>query len=152
MKLQDLLSINDININLHSQNKIDLLTQMSNSLASKISPTDNNMILTKILERESVMSTGIGYGIAIPHCRIPDIDRFFMISARTTTGIDFASIDGQAVRIVFMIISPVNFITEHTQILAALSKLMSQENIRDQLLKANSTQEYHSVITGKQNE
>lgn len=152
MKLQDLLSISDIDINLHSQNKIDLLTQMSNSLASKISHIDNNMILTKILERETVMSTGIGYGIAIPHCRLPDIDRFFMISARTTTGIDFTSIDGQSVRIVFMIISPVNLITEHTQILTALSKLMSQESIRDQLLKANSTHEYHSVIASGENE
>jgi fructose PTS system EIIBC or EIIC component len=67
------------------------------------------------------------------------------------TGIDFASIDGQPVRIAFMIFSPVNHITEHTQILTTLSKLISQESVRDQLLKANSTHEYHSVITSREN-
>lgn len=151
MKLQNLLSISDIYIDLPSQNKIDLLTQMSDSLVSKLNHINSDSILTKILERESTMSTGIGYGIAIPHCRLTDIDRFFMISARTISGIDFASIDGQPVRIAFMIISPVNFITEHTQILTTLSKLLSQEDIRDQLLKANNTSEYHSVITSGEN-
>ena len=150
MRLQDLLTKKNIMIDLHSQNKIDLLTKMSNSLVTTFDLTDDGSILKNILDRESIISTGIGFGVAIPHCRYTGIDRFFMVAARIS-GIDFAAIDSQPVRLVFMMISPVNATTEHTQILATLSKLLSVESIREQLLTIKSAGEFLSVITDGEN-
>ncbi len=151
MKVQDLLQKNAILIDLNSIDKREVLTQMARFMASLYGLQDGDGISQKILERESDMSTGIGYGIAIPHARISGIDRLYMVAARHKNGIEFNAIDEQPVHLLFMMISPMNTSAEHTQILSSLSRIMSYEDVRKKLLNVNTAEQFLDVIIKSEN-
>jgi fructose-specific phosphotransferase system IIA component len=146
VRIQDILPKNAIISNLEASNKIELLTQMAKYLTSLYDLKDPALIVQKILDREAEMSTGIGFGIAIPHARIEGIDRVFMIAARSVKGIEFDSIDEQPVHLIFMMLSPSNASTQYTQILSSLSRIMSYEEVRKDLVQTDDTEKFLSVI------
>jgi fructose-specific phosphotransferase system IIA component len=146
VKIRDLLQKNSILIDLQAKDKNEIITQMAHYLASINNLPDADSIARKILEREAEMSTGIGFGIAIPHARVDKTDRVYMIAARSVKGIDFSAIDEQPVHLVFMIISPLNTSAEHTQILSALSRIMSYEDMRRKLLTADKPERFLDLI------
>lgn len=151
MKVQDLLQKNAILIDLNSGAKQEVLTQMARFMGSLYGLQDGDSISQKILEREADMSTGIGYGIAIPHARIAGIDRLYMVAARHKTGIEFNAIDEQPVHLLFMMISPMNTSAEHTHILSSLSRIMSYEDVRKKLLNASSADQFLDIIIKSEN-
>lgn len=147
MKVQDLLQKNAILIDLKGTDKSEILFQMAKFMASIYDIPQGDLIAQKILEREADMSTGIGYGIAIPHARITGIDRLYMVAARSQSGIEFNAIDEQPVHLIFMMISPTNTSTEHTQILSSLSRIMSYEDVRKKLLVSDTPEAFLDIIT-----
>jgi fructose PTS system EIIBC or EIIC component len=146
VKIRDLLSKNSILIDLQGTDKNELLTQMAHYMASIYNLPEADLITRKILERETDMSTGIGFGIAIPHGRIDKIDRMHMIAAQSLSGISFNSIDEQLVNLIFMIISPANNSSEHTQVLSSLSRIMSYEDIRKKLMAATTPEAFLDLL------
>jgi mannitol/fructose-specific phosphotransferase system IIA component (Ntr-type) len=146
VKIRDLLSKNSILIDLHGSDKTALLTQMADYMCSLYNLPEKQVIIQKILIRENELSTGIGFGIAIPHARIPLVDRLYMIAARTNEGIDFNAIDEQAVHLIFMMVSPANTSSEHTHILSSLSRIMSYEDMRKKLLSAANADQFLDLI------
>jgi fructose-specific phosphotransferase system IIA component len=146
VRVQDILQKNAIILNLEAVTKTELLTQMAQYLASLYDLKDKPLITQKILDREAEMSTGIGFGIAIPHARIEGIDRVFMIAARLSKGIEFNAIDEQPVHLIFMMLSPANTTNPYTQILSALSRIMSYEEIRQSLIQTESAESFLGVI------
>jgi mannitol/fructose-specific phosphotransferase system IIA component (Ntr-type) len=151
VKLQELLTKSSIIIDLPETNKNEFLSQMAHFLISLNGLSGADEVAAKILDRESEMSTGIGYGIAIPHARISGIDRLYMVAARSALGLEFNAIDEQPVQLVFMMISPANTSIEHTQILSSLSRIMSYEEVRTKLLKAEDSEQFLEVITKSEN-
>jgi PTS system fructose-specific IIC component len=147
VKIQQLLQKNGILVDLKSTSKADTLTQMGNYLASLYDLKQQDEIVRKISERESEMSTGIGFGIAIPHARISGIDRLYIIAARIPEGIEFNAIDEQPVFLVFMMVSPTGTSADHTRILSSLSRIMSYEEIRRKLLEADSAESFLEILT-----
>lgn len=135
MKIHEVLQRNGILIDFKPADKRDALVQMGQFLASLFDLKSPDMIVQRILERESEMSTGIGYGIAIPHARIDGLDRLHMIAARAPAGIDFDALDEQPVHLIFMMVSPTNTAADHTKILSSLTRVMSYEEIRTSLLE-----------------
>ena len=146
MKIRDLLQKNSILIDLQGTDKSEIIAQMARYLASINNLPDADSIARKILEREADMSTGIGLGIAIPHARVDKTDRVYMVAARSVKGIDFAAIDEQPVHLIFMIVSPVSTSAEHTQVLSALSRIMSYEDMRKNLLAADRPELFLDLI------
>jgi len=120
--------------------------QMAQYMASLYDLKDKAIVVQKILDREAEMSTGIGFGIAIPHARLEGLDRVYMIAARITRGIEFDAIDEQPVHLIFMMLSPANTSTPYTQILSSLSRIMSYEEIRQSLIEADSVESFLGVI------
>lgn len=151
MKLQELLTKSSIIIDLAETNKNEFLSQMAHFMISLNGLSGADEVAAKILDRESEMSTGIGYGIAIPHARISGIDRLYMVAARSEQGLEFNAIDEQPVHLIFMMISPANTSIEHTQILSSLSRIMSYEEVRTKLLKAEDSEQFLDVITKSEN-
>lgn len=151
MRVQDILQKNSILIELASTDKQEVLTQMARYMVSLHGISNGDSIAQKILERESDMSTGIGYGIAIPHGRISGIDRLYMIAGRSDKGIDFNAIDEEPVHLIFMMISPANTSTDHTNILSSLSRIMSYEDVRIKLLAADSADSFLDIIIKSEN-
>lgn len=102
-------------------------------------PEDQKDAIKKsLMEREKSMSTGIGNGVAIPHCTSQDIKDTILLMAVSSTGIDFDSIDGHPVRITILLIVPKNKLTQHIKTLANIAKLMSNEQLREKIFKAKS--------------
>jgi mannitol/fructose-specific phosphotransferase system IIA component (Ntr-type) len=97
------------------------------------------------------MSTGIGYGIAIPHARIEGIERVYMAAGRIVKGIDFNAIDEQPVHLIFMMLSPANASSQYTQLLSSLSRIMSYEEIRSSLIETDDSEKFLDIIIRGEN-
>ncbi|MBN2188450.1 MAG: PTS sugar transporter subunit IIA [Chitinispirillaceae bacterium] len=146
MKIKDLLQKSCILIDPPAADKKGIITQLAAHLASINNLPDGRLIAQKILEREAEVSTGIGYGIAIPHARMEKIDRIYMAAARSVKGIDYASIDGLPVYLIFMLISPAGASNEHVQVLSSLSRIMSYEDIRKKLIAAKKAEQFLDLL------
>jgi mannitol/fructose-specific phosphotransferase system IIA component (Ntr-type) len=146
VKIRDLLQKNGILIGLESTDKKEILSRMARYMASIYHFSNGAAITRKILEREADMSTGIGFGIAIPHARVDSVEHVYLIAAQSINGIDFNAIDEQPVHLLFMIISPINASAEHTHILSTLSRIMSYENIRKKLIAAKTAEQFLELI------
>lgn len=151
MKIQDLLEKNGILPDIARTNKKEVLRLMATFLANRYGLPDGDDIADKIIERETDMSTGIGYGIAIPHARIGGIDRLYLIVGRCVDGIDFNAIDELPVQLLFMMLSPKNTSAEHTQILSNISRIMSYEEVRSRLLKEPTSEQLYEFIVKSEN-
>lgn len=151
MKIQDLLQKKHLLIDLPTGEKAPLLEQMARFLVSCHGLSNADLVVRKILEREADMSTGVGYGIAIPHTRIEGFEHAHMVAARTLHPVEYDAIDDQPVRLVFMMASPVNTATLHAQILSRLSAIMSRSETREGLLRAPDAEAFLQVISDCEN-
>ena len=88
----------------------------------------------KLWEREQIGPTGIGSGIAIPHCKLKGLPRGVVAIGTVPEGVDFGAVDGRPVRLVFLVISPLESPAEHLQILAALSRWIKTDRHAEGLL------------------
>jgi PTS system nitrogen regulatory IIA component len=103
---------------------------------------------TAIFNREDLVSTGIGMGIAVPHAKLPHIDEFFIaIGVQKVKGIDWNSLDKAPVRIIFMIGGPEHKQTEYLKILSMLTAAIKDVDSRKKILKANSAKEVISILS-----
>jgi len=150
-KIQNLIQKNSIITDLKCTDKIEAINTITRFLCS-VNELDNaEEAAAKIIERETEMSTGIGLGIAIPHARLAGIDRLYMAAARSNEGLEFNSLDEQAVNLIFVMISPASTSTEHTQVLSALSRMMSYEEVRKNLLQAETPEAFAEIIANAEN-
>jgi PTS system nitrogen regulatory IIA component len=91
-----------------------------------------------ILDREQLVSTGIGLGLAIPHAKLPGYDTFFIAITRLDKAVDWKAIDSAPVRLIFMIGGPDDRQTEYLNILSSLTHVIKDEEARKKVLTANS--------------
>jgi PTS system fructose-specific IIC component len=147
VKIQELIKKNGIIIDLKSTNKMEALNSIARFLCSINGLTNTEEVCAKIIEREMEMSTGIGFGIAIPHGRLSGINELCMAAARSVEGIEFDALDDQPVHLIFMMVSPANTSEAHTLALSTLSRIMSYEEVRSKLLDASTTDEFLEIIT-----
>ena len=106
------------------------------------------VIFESVLQRERLGSTGVGQGVAIPHARlrgIRDVTGFF---ARLKSPVDFESIDGRPVDLVFMLLAPEDAGAEHLKALARVSRLMRREDVRERLRAAPDLTAMHALLVG----
>jgi PTS system nitrogen regulatory IIA component len=127
----------------HCTDKEQVLREAAN-LAKK-SPELNNIPVERILQgfrdRESLCSTGVGDGIAIPHCRIPNVTDFVVGMITLETPVDFDSVDEKKVSIVAFIVGPESNVADHPRILSGLSMRLSSDGGMKKLLSASTSQE-----------
>jgi nitrogen PTS system EIIA component len=95
---------------------------------------DEEAFYHAIIEREKIVSTGIGMGVAIPHAKLPSYDQFFIAIAVLHKPVEWDSLDGAPVRLVFMIGGPDDKQTEYLQILSSLTQAIKDEDKRKKLL------------------
>lgn len=111
--------------------------------------SDKDHFHRAILEREKIVSTGIGIGVAIPHAKVPDCSDFFIaVGIQKYRGVDWDAIDGSLVRLVFMIGGPDNKQTEYLKILSHLTQSIKDEHRRKRLLRCSSESEVLDLFMG----
>ena len=106
-------------------------------------------IWNTLLERERSMSTGIGVGVAIPHCSseyVPDVMGF---AAILKNGVDFQAVDEEPVRIVVLLLMPKKKFEKHIRVLATIAKLFNNESVREKILRATTPEEAFAVIVAE---
>ena len=133
-------------LDVEAGDKEHLIELLARLLASAHGLTSADTIAQRVLERESQVSTGIGLGVAIPHCRLEDLERSCMVAARTAGPVEFDAIDEQPVRLVFLMVSPANTVAEHADVLSRLSHVLAQEKTRAKLLEARSAEEFIAAV------
>ncbi len=105
-------------------------------LAMLFHALDEDQVLEAVMAREKLGSTGIGYGVAIPHARLKGLSAPLVAVARHHDGIDFDAIDGEPVFIVVMLLVPEDSTSEHLKLLARFARALQQEAFRSSLLQA----------------
>ena len=126
---------------LSSEDKIGALTELVDLLANSPHVADKEAVLTAVLERERVISTGIGIGIAVPHVKIPQIKDFVIAVGRSEAGIEFQSLDDDKVHLVIMIGANDRQSGDYLKILAEIIKRCKDKENRDAILKAKNARE-----------
>ena len=135
MKLSELFNKGSIVLDLEPADKDKLLKSIIQYLDAKDMIQDFDNALSDVIEREKVMSTGIGNGVAIPHAYTDGVDKLVAAFYRTSTGVDFAALDGGEVDLFFIILGPKASRRDHIKVLAKISRLLNHESFREDLRK-----------------
>jgi len=146
-KIFDLLSLERIKI-LTTSDKNEALRQIYHLLSSAETVKDEAELEKAIFEREDIISTGIGLGIAIPHVRLKSVTGMTVAIGVIKEGIDYNSFDGEPVNIIIMIAAPEDAHREYLSVLAKIALLLKNESIRKSILEADSPSEIYDVLKG----
>ncbi len=148
MNLSTILSTKTVKIGLKSLDKQGVLDELIGILHEAGSITDIKAARASIMERESRLSTGMKFGIAIPHGKTPTVDRLVACVGVSEKPIPFDSLDDEPARIFIMTLSPPEKTGPHLQFLAEVSQLFKDETRRAQVVEAGSSDELLELITG----
>ena len=151
MRLTDVLNEDFVNISLSGTNRDECIKELIEKLATAQKIINEENIFDAVLEREKIMTTGVGNGIAIPHCKHTDSPNFAVCLGIQQKGVDFQSIDKKNVTIIFLLVGPENNPGLHIKLLSRISRLMSNEELREQLLECKSDKEAYDLIHDEEN-
>jgi len=147
MLIQKLLTPSRTLCGLEGGSKKRLLEQTSQLIADQNPGLDADAVFAGLLGRERLGSTGIGDGVAIPHCRLQDCPTALGYLITLSEPIDFDSIDGKPVDLIFTLVVPEEACEEHLQTLASAAELFSQEAVRSALRDSQSDAALFNVIS-----
>jgi nitrogen PTS system EIIA component len=152
MRLSDILKPQNIKIPLAASQKTEAITELVNLLAANGEIGDPKKVIESVLDRESTRTTGIGNGLAIPHGKTQGTKDLVMAIGKPSQPIDFQSIDGKPVTIVWLLSSPPDKTGPHIHALARISRLMTIEKFRAALNQATSGQEVFDIISQQESQ
>ena len=145
MHLSELLPPRCIRVPLQARDKPGVLRE----LAALIVPDNGGQleeVLSAILERERQFPTGIGYGVAVPHGKTPALSTITAVAGTTPHPVTYETIDGDPVRIFFMLAGPESQAGAHVKAISRISRLVRHELVRTHLLEARTPEEFHRVL------
>jgi PTS system fructose-specific IIA component len=146
MAFAQLLTEDTIRMELDAQRKEECIEKLAATLGELDILSDQRSFVNAVLERETLGTTGIGFGIAIPHGKSSAVKRPSIAFARLKAPIDWQSLDDQPVTMVFLIAVPEESANEHLQILASLSRKLIHEEFRDRLANAANVQDVLDIL------
>jgi mannitol/fructose-specific phosphotransferase system IIA component (Ntr-type) len=152
MDLADILSPEQINPDMKATNRWEAIDELISHLVSvgKIKPENRDAILTVVKKRETTMSTGIGFGIGIPHASSDLIYEVVGALGRSKKGINFDALDNQPVNLVMLFVVPQGHFQKHLRTLADIAKLLKNETSRRALEEAaDANMMYQAIKTSK---
>lgn len=133
-------------VDLKSTTKNDALKELNDLLASDPDMLDSGAFLEAIYEREKLVSTGVGLGVAIPHAKIPEVRDYVICVGRCVQGIEFDSLDGQPVRLIFMVGASDRQTRDFVKMLARVMRLLKDGARRVALLEAGLPDAFLEIL------
>jgi PTS system nitrogen regulatory IIA component len=146
MKLTDILSPESITLDLKAEGKRDVLEELCRLLADAKKLPDPEALLQTLVDRESLGSTGIGQGVAIPHGKSPAVPAQAAALGLSKKGVDFDALDGEPVYILFLVAAPPDAAGPHLKALAKISRLLKDKPFRQSLRDAVSVDDVLKII------
>ena len=152
MRITDLLKKQGIALNAKVSSKDEAIDKLVDLMDASGNLDDKKEYKNKVLERESLSTTGIGDGIAIPHAKTKAVKNPGLSSMVVKDGVDYDSLDGAPAKLFFMIAAPESANNLHLEVLARLSTILMDESFRESLINAKSKEEYLKLIDDKETE
>ncbi len=146
MRLVDILSEETIKVPLENKEKKAIIEELVDVLKAKEKIDDREKVLKAILDREAVMSTGIGDGVAIPHGKSDGAPNLVAALGIAPEPVDFEAIDNKPVQIIWLLIGPPGKTGPHLKALSRISRLMHKKEFRERLIQAGSPEAVLSEI------
>ena len=146
MRLCDYLRGQFVVAGLKAQNKPDVLAELVAPVADVFPEVDPKAALKVLLDRESLGSTGIGDGVAIPHGKMADLNEIVIVAGRSEEGLDFDALDHKPCHIFFLVLAPEHVAGMHLRVLAQISRLLSSETFREAFLAAKDSQSLWDLL------
>ena len=130
---------------LQARDKAGIMVELAERLVSRVGG-GLDQVLGAVEERESVLSTGIGFGVAIPHARSPAVRELAIIAGVSAEPVPYESIDGEPVRLFFLIVGPESSAGLHVKILSRIARLVRRDEVRRHLVEARTPDEFYHVL------
>jgi len=145
VRLSELLTPERIRVPLGAGDKEGVLRELVDLTLNGVGSAEE--VLAAILERERQFPTGIGYGVALPHGKTPVLANLVVAAGTTRHAVPYETIDGQPVRLFFLLAGPESLAGAHVKAISRISRLVRQETVRARLLAAQTAQEFHRVLS-----
>jgi len=147
MKISEILNEKVISVGLECSDKDDAINKMVDLASNSGLMTDINKVRECVIEREKLVSTGVGKGFAIPHGKTDEIKGIVAAFAVLKEPVDFDSIDLEPVQFVFLIVGKESLLNAHIKLLSRISRLMNKDEFREKLEEAKTPQEVLKIFT-----
>lgn len=146
MKILDIVSPSAVLDDLRADTKEGILRELSEVISEMVPSLPADRLTSILMERESLGSTGIGDGVAIPHGKVAGIERLVAAFGRSRKGVQFHSLDGKPAHLFFVIMAPEYSAGMHLKALARISRLLKDERFRRSLLEAADADELRRIL------
>ncbi|MBE0505330.1 MAG: PTS IIA-like nitrogen regulatory protein PtsN [Marinospirillum sp.] len=151
MQINEILTLERTLFGVPGGSKKRVLEYFSKFIAQQIPQLDAEEVFSRLIARERLGSTGIGQGVALPHCRISHCKEAVGTFIRLRDKIDFDAIDGQPVDLIFLLLVPEEANEAHLQTLALLAERFSNETLRKELRKTDQPKQLYQLIASPDN-
>ena len=145
-KIASLLRVEQIKLEIQARQKTAALREVAEMLTKNNCVANFDAFFQEILERERVSNTALGHDVAIPHARTEQCSEILVAVGRSTAGIDFEAKDSQPVRLIFLIGTPKQMVTDYLRVVGNLARLLRQDAVRQQLFDAPDVASFIKVI------
>jgi len=146
VRIADYLQDHLIFLDIEATDKNSAITKIVELMDQNDIFMDADKFKTEVFQRESLGSTGIGKGVALPHARTQNVKNIIISITRLKKGIDYDSEDKQPVRLVFLLGTPLKAVGEYLKVLAKLSKLLREDKVRNLILKADTPYQIRKIF------
>jgi len=147
MKISDVLERETIIPDLQSRTKEDVIRELAENLASAHPGINDDKLIEVLMEREKLCSTAVDSGVAIPHAKLSGISDIIAGFGRSVEGIDYDSLDAELTHLFIILVAPETSIGAHIQLLARISKIFRNPDLRAKLMTLETKDEiYDSII------
>lgn len=145
MFLTELLTPDRVLVPLKARDKRGIIAELATRLVAETGGRLEEVIQA-VEERESVLSTGVGFGVAIPHARSSEVRELCIVSGVSAEPVPYDSIDGEPVRLFFLIVGPESSAGLHVKILSRIARLVRRDGVRRDLVEARTPDEFYHVL------
>jgi len=133
--------------NINANNKFDAIEELAKLFDGTSLCNDIDSLINALKEREAIMSTGIGAGIAIPHAKIPTVNKMAFAIGVSKKGIDFDSMDGNDVNLIILVIAGEKQHKDYLRLLSNIMVILKKEPIKEKIINAASSEEILGILT-----
>jgi PTS system fructose-specific IIC component len=146
MNLADVFQPEYIKIPLKKNSKPEVIKELVEILHDHQAIGNPERIIEAVFDREEIMTTGVGNGVAIPHCKHKDSRNFAIALGIHPQGIDFQSIDHKPAHIIFLLVGPEDQPGTHIKLLSRISRIISKDKVRERVLTCKTATELFDLL------
>ena len=146
IKLSRFINDNLISFDLKGNTKDEIITELVELASTSEMVKNKDELLKAVLEREKLVTTGVGYNVAFPHAKTKSVRGVVIAFGRKKEGVDFEAMDRKPVNLFFLIAAPEDAIGAHLNVMAKLSFLMKNEKNRSKLIKAKYKEDLIEIL------